>query len=181
MNQETVIYPQKDRLSYLWLVIGTIIALFWRVPLVWWLTPVFLMRFARSQKVARGMLLIWLSAAITSGISMYGILNALMPMPLPVYIVVSVMFALLSGVLPYLVDRLLVTRIPSFAASLVFPLMMTVVDYLSAKTNPMGSVGAQAYFQYSNTALIQLLSITGMWGIVFLVNWLGPVVNWIWE
>jgi len=35
--------------------------------------------------------------------------------------------------------------------------------------------------QYSNVALLQLLSITGMWGIVFLVNWLGPVVNWAWE
>ena len=45
----------------------------------------------------------------------------------------------------------------------------------------MGSLAAAAYFQYSNLALIQLLSITGMWGIVFLVNWLGPVVNYAWE
>jgi apolipoprotein N-acyltransferase len=45
----------------------------------------------------------------------------------------------------------------------------------------MGSIGGAAYFQYSNLALLQLLSITGMWGIVFLVNWFGPVVNWAWE
>ncbi|MBE0697072.1 MAG: hypothetical protein IH586_09125, partial [Anaerolineaceae bacterium] len=42
-------------------------------------------------------------------------------------------------------------------------------------------IGAQAYFQYSNLALLQMLSITGMWGIVFLVGWFGPVVNYIWE
>jgi apolipoprotein N-acyltransferase len=45
----------------------------------------------------------------------------------------------------------------------------------------MGSIGAQAYFQYGNLALMQLRPITGMWGITFLVNWLGPVVNWAWE
>jgi len=56
-----------------------------------------------------------------------------------------------------------------------------VMDYISAKSNPLGSIGGMAYNQYNNTALIQLLSITGMWGIVFLVNWLGPVVNYSWE
>jgi len=28
---------------------------------------------------------------------------------------------------------------------------------------------------------MQLLSITGMWGITFLVSWFGSVVNWAWE
>jgi hypothetical protein len=31
---------QSDRWSYLWLVIGTLLSFFWRMPLVWWLAIV---------------------------------------------------------------------------------------------------------------------------------------------
>jgi apolipoprotein N-acyltransferase len=172
---------RTDRWSYLWLAIGTLLGFLWRVPLVWWLTPIFLLRFTRTQKVWRGFLLIWLSTFVTASVSMYEMMNALMPSPLPVFLVTMAVTALLMGGLPYVADRLLAPRLKGFAATLVFPLAMTAVDYVSARANPIGSVGAAAYFQYGNLALMQLLSITGMWGITFLVNWLGPVVNWAWE
>ena len=171
----------SDRWSYLWLVIGTLMLFLWRVPLVWWLAPVFLLRFVRTQKVRRGFLLFWLSSFLASIPPMYGILNAMMPTPLPVFLIITAVFALTNSGIPYLVDRLLRPRLTGFAATLVFPLVVTAVSYVGAKANPMGSIGGVAYFQYSNLALLQLLSITGMWGIVFLVNWLGPVVNWAWE
>jgi apolipoprotein N-acyltransferase len=172
---------QSDRWSYLWLVIGTLVVFLWRVPLVYWLSPVFLLRFMRTQKVGRGFFLIWLSSLLVSIPPMYGILNALIPMPLPVFLIVTAVFALMNSGTAYLVDRLLRPRLNGFAATLVFPLIMTATSYIGAKANPMGSIGGAAYFQYSNLALLQLLSITGMWGIVFLVNWLGPVVNYAWE
>ena len=172
---------QSDRWSYLWLVIGTLVALLWRTPLIYWLSPVFLLRFMRTQKVGRGFLLIWLSSFLASISPMYGILNAMIPMPLPVFLVVTAVFALMNSGTAYLVDRLLRPHLTGFAATLVFPLVMTVTSYIGAKANPMGSIGGAAYLQYSNLVLLQLLSITGMWGIVFLVNWLGPVVNWAWE
>jgi apolipoprotein N-acyltransferase len=172
---------QSDRWSYLWLAIGTLLSFLWRIPLVWWLSPVFLLRFTRTQKVGRGFFLIWLSSFLASISPMYGILNALMPTPLPVFLIITAVTALMMGGIAYLVDRLLAPRLKGFAATLVFPLIMTAMDYVSAKTNPLGSIGGAAYFQYSNLALLQLLSITGMWGIVFLVNWFGPVVNWAWE
>jgi apolipoprotein N-acyltransferase len=172
---------QTDRWSYLWLVIGTLVLFLWRMPLVWWLSPVFLLRFMRTQTVRRGFFLIWLSSFLSSIPPMYNILNALMPTPLPVFLIITAVFALMTSGVPYLVDRLLTPRLKGFAATLVFPLIVTAVSYVSAKANPMGSIGGAAYFQYSNLALLQLLSITGMWGIVFLVNWFGPVVNYAWE
>lgn len=181
MNGKRITYPVQDRWAYLWLLIGMLLGFAWRMPLVWWLSPVFLLRFMRSQKVWRGFLLIWLVGFLTSLPPLYTILNAMMPSPLPVFLVTTAITALITSALPYLADRLLAPRLKGFAATLVFPLAVTVVDYLSAKANPLGSIGAQAYFQYSNLALLQLLSITGMWGIVFLVNWFGPVVNWAWE
>ena len=118
----------SDRWSYLWLVIGTLLAFAWHMPLVWWLTPLFLIRFMRSQKVWRGFVLIWLSSWLTVGVSMYDILNTMMPSPLPVYLVTAAVTALLMGGLPYLADRLLAPRLPGFAATLVFPLIMTTLD-----------------------------------------------------
>jgi apolipoprotein N-acyltransferase len=172
---------QSDRWSYLWLAIGTLLGFFWTIPLTFWLTPIFLLRFMRTQKVWRGLILVWLSSFLTLGISLYGIMNAMMPTPLPVYVITMAITTLLFSAPPYLADRLLAPRLKGFAATLVFPLAVTAADFVSAKTNPLGSIGALAYFQYGNLALMQLLSITGIWGIAFLVSWLGPVINWAWE
>ncbi len=172
---------QSDRWSYLWLAIGTLVLFLWRTPLVWWLAPIFLLRFTRTQTVRRGFFLIWVASFLASIPPMYTILNAVMPTPLPVFLVITAVFALMNNGIPYLIDRLLRPRLEGFAATLVFPLIVTAVSYIGAKANPTGSIGGLAYFQYSNLALLQLLSITGMWGIVFLVNWLGPVVNYAWE
>ncbi len=44
-----------------------------------------------------------------------------------------------------------------------------------------GSWFSLAYTQHDNLPLIQLVSITGMWGISFLITWFAAVVNWVWE
>jgi apolipoprotein N-acyltransferase len=181
MQENQITYPQKDRWSYLWLILGMLVAFLWRVPLIWWLGPMFNLRFMRTQKVRRGFFVIWLATFITAIPPMYTIMNELMPSPLPVFLVTTAITALISGGIPYLLDRLLVPHLKGFSATLVFPLIVTALDFISAKANPMGSLAAAAYFQYSNLALIQLLSITGMWGIVFLVSWFGSVVNYAWE
>lgn len=181
MNNRRVTYPVQDRWSYLWLVIGTLLSILWRMPLVWWLSPIFMLRFTRTQNPWRGFFLVWLAGFLASIPATYTIMNALMPSPLPIFLVTTAITALFMTGIPYLVDRLLAPRLNGFAATLVYPLIVTSLDYVMAKANPLGSIAAGAYFQYSNLALLQLLSITGMWGIVFLVNWLGPVVNWAWE
>jgi len=173
-------YPIPDRWSHLWLAIGTVMGFFWTIPLVWWLSPILMLRFMRTQKVWRGFILVWLATVLTVGVTQYEMLNALMPSPLPVYLI-TVAVTALPYALPYLADRLLAPALSSFASTLVFPLAVTAVDFLGARANPLGSIGANAYFQYGNLALMQLLAVTGMWGITFLVNWLGSTVNWAWK
>ena len=181
MNANPITYPQKSRWSFLWLVIGTLVLFLWRMPLAWWLSPIFLVRFTRTQKVGRAFFLIWLSSFLTAIPPMDSIVNALIPTPLPIFLIIVAVFALINSAIPYLADRLLAPRLKGFTATLVFPLIVTIMSYIGAKANPAGSIGGQAYFQYSKLALLQLLSITGMWGVVFLVNWLGPVLNYAWE
>jgi len=83
--------------------------------------------------------------------------------------------------LPYLADRLFVNRLTGFASTLVFPLLQVTLEYINTMTNPFGSWGLLAYTQHSFLPFIQLLSITGMWGLSFLITWLAPVINRAWE
>ncbi len=177
MNGKRITYPLKDRWSYLWLAVGTLLSFFWSIPLIIWLAPIFMLRFMRSQKVWLGFLLVWLSSYLTIGVTF----REALPLPLPEYLIMMLITSLIASALPFLADRLLVPRLRGFIATLAFPLAVTSMDYIGALTNPMGSIGAQAYGQYGNLALMQLLSITGMWGITFLVNWFAAVVNWAWE
>jgi apolipoprotein N-acyltransferase len=170
-------YPIKDRWSYLWLGIGTLLGFFWIVPLVNWLSPIFMLRFMRTQKTWRGFLLIWLSSFITLGIT----LREFLPLPLPVYIVTLLITTLTGSSMPYLIDRLVAPRLGGLLATLIYPLAATTLDYIGAMTNPQGSIGAQAYGQAGDLMLMQLASLTGMWGITFLVNWFGALVNYGWE
>ncbi len=172
---------QTDRWPYLWLAIGTILTLFasgrWAIPLAAWLGPVFMIRFVRTQKVFRGFILVWLATYVTTVITWWG----MMPLPLPVYLVLMAISTLTVAGLAYLADRLLAPRLKGFAATLIFPLAGTALEFLGMTTSPVGSFGAAAYTQYGNLALMQLLSLTGMWGFPFLMGWFASVVNWAWE
>jgi apolipoprotein N-acyltransferase len=170
-------YPIQDRWSYLWLGIGTLLSFFWVVPLLNWLSPIFLIRFMRTQKVWRAFLLAWLASFVFLGVT----LRQMLPMELPVYIITILISSLTSTALPLLADRLLAPRLRGFLATLVYPLAATTMEYFGAMTNPQGSIGAQAYAQSGDLVLMQLASLTGIWGIGFLVSWFGALVNWAWE
>ena len=55
-----------------------------------------------------------------------------------------------------------------------------VSDYLWAR-GPFGTYNSIAYSQYGDLPLMQLVSVTGIWGIVFLMTWFAAVANWAWE
>ena len=168
----------QDRWSYLWLLIGTGLLLFsngrWIIPLATWLAPIFLIRFARTQPALKGLGLLLVTNVLASLFFWQGIIPG--GLYLPVASGVGVVFWL-----PYLADRLLVNRLRGFAATLVFPLLQVSLEYIITVTSPLGSWGSLAYTQHSFLPFLQLLSITGMWGLSFLIAWLAPVVNWAWE
>jgi apolipoprotein N-acyltransferase len=167
---------QVDRLSYLWLAIATLLGFFWTIPLAVWFGAVFGLRFMRTQRVWRGFILVWLTGYVVLGIT----LRDMLPLPLPMYLVSMAISSMIAS-LPYLTDRVLAHRLKGFASTLIFPLAVTALDFIRATTNPMGSVGAFAYALNDNLVFLQLLSITGMWGITFLVSWFASIVNWAWE
>ena len=180
MNEKQITYPLQDRWSLLWLVIATVLGIFsqpggqWLIPMTAWIAPIFFLRFYRTQRRAW---LAFLLAAISSTII---IIFNMPPMVGPLAPIIAVIFALLTP-LPLLADRWLAPRLPGFASTLVYPLVITVVSFLNSVTSPFGSSSGLIFTQHNNLVLLQLVSLTGMWGPTFLIAWLGPVVNWAWE
>lgn len=143
------------------------------VALAAWLAPLFLLRFSRSQRIIVGLPVIFAVQVAALAIQYRG----MVPLPMPIYIAVVIFYGLLFA-LPYLADRLLAPRL-GFSGSLVFPLTWTSVEYLFS-LGPFGTWFATAYSQ-SDLALLQMLSVTGLWGVTFLIGWTASAGNALWE
>src|SRR5712691_4619228 len=55
-----------------------------------------------------------------------------------------------------------------------------MIEYLIS-FGPSGTLNSIAYTQYGDLPLMQVVSVTGIWGITFLLTWFAAVVNWAWE
>jgi apolipoprotein N-acyltransferase len=165
--------------AWIWLAIGFVLLLFSyganNIPLAAWLSPVFLLRFARFNRWRIWLPLLYLAAAL--GIAFQ--LRGMVPIPGVGYYIFLAISAL-EFVAPYAADRWLQPKLVGIAGTLVFPTAFVSLDYLNS-LGPYGSWGAVAYSQYGNLALLQLLSVTGMWGITFLIAWFAAVCNAVWE
>jgi apolipoprotein N-acyltransferase len=176
---------KSDRWSFLWLAIGAVLMVFmagnWPLSLAGWLAPLFLIRFMRTQKKLRGFILITIGMVIASMVAYQG--NASLPgIPLLFF---GAALGIAYGFI-FWVDRVLVSRLPtqgpvSFVATLVFPLLVTAQEFLLLNKSMFGSSGSWANTQSSNLVLMQLTSITGLWGLTFIIMWFASTVNWAWE
>ena len=170
----------RDRLSFLWLALAIVLLPFasarW-IPLAAWLYPIFLLRFVRTQPLWRGILLGYLAFVLVSVfLGPQGF-----PLPEAYYLLFVIGFGVIL-ILPYLIDRLLAPRLGGMLGTLVLPLAATTVWYLNGLFDPFTATQVNpAYTQYGNLPLLQLLSVTGLWGITFLMYWLASLVNWAWE
>jgi len=82
---------------------------------------------------------------------------------------------------PYMIDRLVARRLDGFSATLVFPASWAATEYLVPMAAFAGSGTSIAYSQYADLPLLQILSVTGLWGVTFLIGWFAAVCNWVWE
>lgn len=163
---------------YGWLAAGTALGLFgtngeWSIPIAGWLFSIGLMRFTRSSTVLAGLACVGLSSAATSVVH---VAAAGQSGVLPILLGCLVLSLILS--IPLLVDRLLFQRLNPFLATLVFPAARVTVEFLVAAISPLGTIfGPLAATQSANLPLLQTVSVTGIYGISFLMAWLASVVN----
>ncbi|WP_405856064.1 hypothetical protein OG407_07040 [Streptomyces sp. NBC_01515] len=84
--------------------------------------------------------------------------------------------------LPFLADRLLVGRLRPGVAALAFPAGVAAAEFLITVVSPFGTAyGSLAVTQYGDLPLLQVVSVTGPWGIGFLIAYFASTVNRLWE
>lgn len=171
------------------LVLYAVLSLFsigkYTFPLAAWLAPIFALYVTRRQKPVRGTLMIALASYLPALLSFKGATIAASIHPSADY--VFFLITALLGSLPYLVDRLVLGweedengQVPLWA-TLVFPLAATALDYLSTGTSAIGTFGASGYSQFGLRPVMQLATITGIWGLTFVTSWFASAAAWAWS
>lgn len=84
--------------------------------------------------------------------------------------------------IPCLIDRLLHKRIRNqLISTLVYPASLIVIQFLLSFIEQLGTILHWTGSMFSFKPMIQLVSITGVWGPSFLVGWLASIINILWE
>jgi apolipoprotein N-acyltransferase len=145
------------------------------LPVAAFVAPLLLLRFTRTQRPVVGLLTTLVAQSIAFAIQFRGMI----PVPGAIHTVI-VMFYGSALTAPYVADRLIAPRLRGWPATLAFPCAWASTDYLLS-LSPYGSWGAAGYSLYGNLPLLQLLAVTGLWGLTFLIGWVAAAANRVWE
>lgn len=186
--------PKENLAGWLALGLASLSFLFvsfrWPVALAAWLCPLFLLRFVRSRKS-------WVSTLVAiPALALASIINKLGAWSLGLGEVIA--FGCIYPLTFYLAalatrgaSRLAAAaearsgrpRHPSrvaILADLVFPASFVILEYLLSLT-PLGSFGSLASTQFEFAPFLQLASLTGLWGLGFVITWVAAGLNRAWE
>lgn len=165
---------------YIWIVLGITLFAFsngkWIIPFTTWIAPVFIVRFYRTQKGIKSIGIPLFTIIMCSFISFKGV----------THISGFLEYIVLSGIalvfiIPFVIDKICSDKINGFISTLVLPLAGVTSEFLFSLINPYATWGSFAYTQFGNISLMQAVSVTGIWGISFLLYWFYSFTNWIWE
>ena len=176
------LWLDNTQLRYAWLGLGALASLFsvggrWDVALAAWLAPLFLLRFTRVSGALTGIAMAWL-VAVASALFW----NFQLGVPFQGSTIAAGMVFATFFTLPYLLDRLLVSRLGLAGRLFVFPAAIAASEFLLGSFSPLGTAyGMRAITQTEYLSLLQVVSIVGPYGIGFLIGWLATTANWIWE
>ncbi len=98
-------------------------------------------------------------------------------MDIKVCIVVALLLSLLK-VLPYIYWSKSKMR---FQDTVIFASVMVMIEYIIYLIYPILGGLSDAYTQFQNLYLLQIVTVTGIYGITFIMYWTAAMVIWIWN
>ena len=140
-----------------------------------WLYPVFMLQVSRKSSKIYSCLIIPLIVAVCSQLSFW---KFTYDDPSNILFFLPFILGLLMGLL-FFIDRLLYSKVNGFSSTLIFPFLYTSFDFSLNLFNPFGTLGVLAYSQHDFLCFSQLASVTGIWGLTFMITWSAAVVYWV--
>ncbi|MER6026092.1 nitrilase-related carbon-nitrogen hydrolase [Streptomyces sp. NPDC001851] len=169
---------RAHRHAWLLLLLGTGTMLLavggrWDIAAAAWIFPVLLLRFTRLSRAWSGALWIWLAHLAAA---VFWLQESAIGFSAVVLAGALALSALQT--LPFLADRLLADRLRPAPAALVFPAGVAAAEFLITLLSPFGTAyGSLAVTQHADLPLLQVVPVTGPWGVGFLIGWVASTVN----
>jgi apolipoprotein N-acyltransferase len=135
-------------------------------PLLW-LAPVPLLAIAARLR-PRAAFLLALGAWLIGELNQWTYFTSILEAPL-FLVILSLLLPATTFALAVLFSRRFLIRGSPILAAFGFPLLWVTWEYLSSISSPHSTFGNLGYTQMDCLPLIQVASITGIWGITFLV------------
>jgi len=85
--------------------------------------------------------------------------------------------------LPFMADRLIFPKFKDrgVLSTLVFPVITTALFFLLTIEGPFEGAIQPAKFAFGTIGFMQLLSLFGIFGFVFVTSWFASAINYLWE
>ena len=138
-----------------------------------WVNPICLLVFYRLVDLRRKAILVFPALMLAHYLADFGVA----PFPAPVLLVLCA-YQSLQQLAIYGADAWVSRRTDRFYATLFFPSFAVGLEFLNTVYGG-GIWWSVANSQFRLTWLTQVASVTGIWGISFLVYWTASVVVWV--
>ena len=148
-----------------------------------YVAPIFILAFIRSLPAKRGSWLTLLGFILSMNIAMWGLFDAGGTVATIAYNLVrnSILAILFS--IPYIADRSIYRFIKGhkLLSTLTFPVAVTATQFLISLEGPFDGDMVSAVYAQGSLDFLQIASLTGLWGFVFIFSWMAAVINYAWE
>jgi apolipoprotein N-acyltransferase len=141
-----------------------------------WLYLVLLVRGARLERTWPG----FVKASAVQAVSLFFLMRGVAPVPAAQHAVIVAVMGTVGGLI-LLADRVIAPRLPGWSPTLVLPCTAVSASFATSAASPFGTWGEQAYTQLGVLPLVQVVSVTGLWGLSFVMAWTASVANLVWE
>lgn len=145
----------------------------WSIPVLAWIYPIlflYMLSFNHSKKTYFIIMGIYVVGFIIQFTNVIG-------MDFWICIVVAILLAIFK-MLPYL---FWMKSKMNFQDTIMFAAAMVLIEYVIYLIYPMLGGLSDAYTQYQNLYVIQIVTITGIYGITFIMYWTAAIILWIWK
>lgn len=132
-----------------------------------WLAPIPVLLFAARAPAwgaILGAFLAWLAGGMNEFVYAHGVIGLPLAIVIPFLVLPSIAFGL-----AVLIWRFCIRRGAMWQAAVALPAAWAGFEFLNASTSPHGTFGSLAYSQMDCLPVLQIASITGPWGIGFVL------------
>ena len=145
----------------------------WCIPIFAWIYPILFLCMIYLNRTRKVYLIISSIYAIGFIVQFWRAIG----MDIKICIIVAILLSFLK-VSPYIYWSKSKMR---FQNTIIFASIMVSIEYIIYLIYPILGGLSDAYTQYQSLYLLQLVTVTGIYGITFLMYWTAAVVIWIWN